>query len=137
MVEEASTSSALPPALPALSALPPAASITDLRDRMRAKLDGYKRARGIDDNEDPQSRDALEAARRQRRGEIRDKRRKERKEERKKARVEVTAKTAKVSHHELKRATRRRGGWSCCFANHTRRVCTWSRYSCVTPATLY
>jgi hypothetical protein len=66
---------------------------------MREKLDTFKKDRGIDEDAetDPQSRAALEAARRQRRGEMRDRRRKERKEERRKARVEVTAKPAKVS----------------------------------------
>ncbi|EKD02104.1 establishment of cell polarity protein [Trichosporon asahii var. asahii CBS 8904] len=81
----------LPPALPAYSALPPAASISDLRSRMRSKLESFQKNR----NFDPNSRDALEAARRQKRGEMRDKRRKERKEERRKAREEVTAKPAK------------------------------------------
>lgn len=84
--------------MPAISALPPAASITDLRDRMRSKLDNFKKDRGIDEEDtDPQSRAALEAARRQRRGEIRDNRRRERKEARRKERAEPTAKTAKVS----------------------------------------
>ncbi|TXT10769.1 hypothetical protein VHUM_02274 [Vanrija humicola] len=82
----------IPPAL-----MPPAASIGDLRDRMKTRLDAFKRQRGVDDDdEDPQSRGALEAARREKRGEMRDKRRKERKEERKKARLEPTAKTAKT-----------------------------------------
>lgn len=62
---------------------------------MAEKLQRFKKDRGYEE-EDPQSRDALEAARRAKRGEIRDKRRKERKEERKKARTEVTAKGAKV-----------------------------------------
>ncbi|KAL1408780.1 hypothetical protein Q8F55_005593 [Vanrija albida] len=91
----------IPPALMPLpqrrfGALPPAASIGDLRDRMKTRLDAFKKQRGVDDDEDPQSRDALEAARREKRGEMRDKRRKERKEERKKARLEPTAKTAKT-----------------------------------------
>jgi hypothetical protein len=43
-----------------------------------------------------ESRDALEAERRARRGEMRDKRRNERKEERRKAKAEPTAKPAKV-----------------------------------------
>lgn len=81
----------LPPAVPAYSALPPAASISDLRSRMRSKLESFQKNR----NFDPNSRDALEAARRQKRGEMRDKRRRERKEERRKAREEVTAKPAK------------------------------------------
>ncbi|CAK9782834.1 hypothetical protein CC85DRAFT_286418 [Cutaneotrichosporon oleaginosum] len=83
---------ALPPAIPA--PLPPAASISDLRERMRAKLDRFKRSRGFDD--DPQSRDALEAAARQRRGDMRDKRRKERKEAIKRQREDVHAKPAKT-----------------------------------------
>lgn len=62
---------------------------------MREKLDRFKRNRGYDD--DPQSRDALEAAARQRRGEMRDRRRKERKEMIKRQREDVTAKPAKVS----------------------------------------
>lgn len=83
-------------ALPAIPApLPPAASIGDLRERMRAKLDRFKRNRGFDD--DPQSRDALEAAARQRRGEMRDKRRTERREAIRRQREEVNAKPAKVS----------------------------------------
>lgn len=92
----------IPPALMPLpqrrfGALPPAASIGDLRDRMKTRLDAFKRQRGVDEeDDDPQSRSALEAARREKRGEMRDKRRKERKEERKKARLEPTAKTAKV-----------------------------------------
>ncbi|BEI81914.1 hypothetical protein CcaverHIS002_0210740 [Cutaneotrichosporon cavernicola] len=82
------------PAVASLPApLPPAASIGDLRERMRAKLDRFKRNRGF---EDPQSRDALEAAARQRRGEMRDKRRKERKEAIKRQREEVNAKPAKT-----------------------------------------
>ncbi|GMK59282.1 hypothetical protein CspeluHIS016_0702970 [Cutaneotrichosporon spelunceum] len=73
--------------------LPPAASITDLRERMREKLDRFKRDRGFDD---PQSRDALEAAARQRRGEMRDRRRKERKDAIRRQREEVNAKPAKT-----------------------------------------
>lgn len=83
---------ALPPALPAYSALPPAASIGDLRSRMRTKLESFQQER----NFDPNSRDALEAARRQKRGEMRDRRRRERKEERRKARDEVSARPAKT-----------------------------------------
>jgi hypothetical protein len=47
-------------------------------------------------DDQPESRDALEAERRARRGEVRDTRRKERKEARAKARNEPTAKPAKV-----------------------------------------
>ncbi|KAK1922904.1 establishment of cell polarity protein [Papiliotrema laurentii] len=91
-----STSNAsLPPALPAVQPLPPAATITDLRARLQNKLEGFRKDRGVDDS-DPQSRDALEAERRRRRGEIRDKRRNLRKEERRKAREEPTAKPAKT-----------------------------------------
>ncbi|KAL7422641.1 hypothetical protein Q5752_001932 [Cryptotrichosporon argae] len=74
----------LPRALPpAIQPLPPSASITDLRARMRSKLDGMRAARGADDDDaEVASRDALEAARRARRGEVRDKRRAKRKEER-------------------------------------------------------
>lgn len=96
-VPEDASDAALPPAIPA--PLPPAASISDLRERMRAKLDRFKRDRGYD--EDPQSRDALEAAARQRRGEMRDKRRKERKEAIKRQREEVNAKPAKVGATSL------------------------------------
>ena len=80
--------------------LPPAATITDLRAKLQAKLATFRRDRGVDeDEEDPKSRDALEDARRVRRGEMRDKRRKERKEARRKAVVtaSTSAKTAKVS----------------------------------------
>lgn len=59
---------------------------------MRFKMESFQKNR----NFDPDSRDALEAARRQKRGEMRDRRRKERKEERKKAREDVTAKPAKT-----------------------------------------
>jgi len=85
----------LPPAIPAIKPLPPSSSITDLRARLHDKLDGFRRDRGIDDS-DPQSRDALEAEQRRRRGEMRDKRRNLRKEERRKERDEPTAKPAKV-----------------------------------------
>ena len=62
---------------------------------MQSKIEGFRKDRGIDDS-DPQSRDALEAEQRRRRGEMRDKRRALRKEERRKAREEPTAKPAKV-----------------------------------------
>ena len=77
--------------------LPPAASISELRARLHTKLEGFRKDRGADEG-DPVSRDALEMARRQKRGEMRDKRRKERKEERRKAQVHAatTAKGAKT-----------------------------------------
>jgi hypothetical protein len=74
--------------------LPPTASISDLRSKLASKLAGFRRDRGVDDA--AESRDALEAERRARRGEMRDKRRNERKEERRKAKAEPTAKPAKV-----------------------------------------
>ena len=95
------STSSLPPLSPALPApvrpLPPTASISDLRARLHSKIDGFRRDRGIDDN-DPQSRDALEAETRRRRGEMRDRRRNERKEERRREREKdaVSGKTAKV-----------------------------------------
>jgi hypothetical protein len=104
LLEPASAPQAdLPPAIPAIKPLPPSSSVTDLRARLHNKLDGFRRDRGIDDS-DPQSRDALEAEQRRRRGEMRDKRRNLRKEERRKERDEPTAKPAKVretdqSHH--------------------------------------
>jgi hypothetical protein len=86
-----STVSSLPPLHP----LPPQSSITDLRAKLQNRLDTFKKDRGVDDS-DPQSRDALEAERRKKRGEMRDKRRNERKAERRKERDEPTAKPAKV-----------------------------------------
>jgi hypothetical protein len=58
-------------------------------------LSTFRKDRGIDDS-DPQSRDALEAAQRKRRGELRDNRRNARKEERRKQLAEPSAKPAKV-----------------------------------------
>ena len=83
------------PALPAVQPLPPSSSISDLRARLQSKLESFRKDRGVDDS-DPQSRDALEAERRRKRGEIRDKRRNARKEERRKAREEPSAKTGKT-----------------------------------------
>ncbi|ORX41211.1 surfeit locus protein 6-domain-containing protein [Kockovaella imperatae] len=86
------------PALPApVRPLPPTASISDLRARLHSKIEGFRRDRGVDDDADPQSRSALEAETRRRRGEMRDRRRRERKEERRKAREKeaVTGKSAK------------------------------------------
>ncbi|CAD6579547.1 MAG: hypothetical protein TREMPRED_002515 [Tremellales sp. Tagirdzhanova-0007] len=74
------TSSSVNPILP----LPPTASVSELRAKLQSKLDTFRRDRGVDEDAEPQSRDALEAARRVKRGEMRDRRRKERKEERRK-----------------------------------------------------
>ncbi|GFZ48310.1 hypothetical protein JCM24511_06058 [Saitozyma sp. JCM 24511] len=79
---------------PSIAPLPPTASISDLRSKLASKLAGFRRDRGVDDA--AESRDALEAERRARRGEMRDKRRNERKEERRKAKAEPTAKPAKT-----------------------------------------
>ena len=96
------SSQPLPPPSPALPTpvrpLPATASISDLRARLHSKIEGFRKDRGVDDS-DPQSRSALEAETRRRRGEMRDRRRRERKEERRKAREKeaVTGKSAKVS----------------------------------------
>jgi len=71
--------------------LPPTASISELRAKLQNKLDTFRRDRGVEDETEPRSRDALETERRVKRGEMRDRRRRTRKKER-----EGTSKPAKV-----------------------------------------
>ncbi|ODO10338.1 hypothetical protein I350_00933 [Cryptococcus amylolentus CBS 6273] len=91
---------------PALTPLPPSASISELRAKLQMRLDHFRRNRAADDSssfstgapaqgEDAASRDALEQEQRRKRGEMRDRRRNERKEERRKEKAEKDVKKEK------------------------------------------
>ncbi|ODN75669.1 hypothetical protein L198_08126 [Cryptococcus wingfieldii CBS 7118] len=95
-------------AAPALTPLPPSASISELRAKLQMRLDHFRRNRAADagdsssfstgaaaQGEDAASRDALEQEQRRKRGEMRDRRRNERKEERRKEKAEKDVKKEK------------------------------------------
>ncbi|WVN89523.1 uncharacterized protein L203_104748 [Cryptococcus depauperatus CBS 7841] len=84
----------------AINPLPPSASISELRAKLQARLQTFRRKRNADDPDDDAfvtSRDALEEERRKKRGEMRDRRRNERKEERRREKEAKAEKKTKAN----------------------------------------